>query len=74
MISNVISFPGPAGVPADLRAVARRLVEARGTTAGLEVGRAARFAGLDAATSARLHAIAAEIEAIQGFGWHFEGD
>lgn len=70
-MSNVVPFrrspspPPPAwgeeAVP-ELSAAARRLIAARGSSAGRELRRAAGFAGLDATTAARLLAIAEEIK------------
>lgn len=73
-MSNVVPFrrspspPPPASGenPApELSAAARRLVAARGRSAGRDLRRAAGFAGLDAPTAARLLAIAEEIERME---------
>lgn len=72
-MSNVVPFRRSPSPPPpvwgedrapELSAAARRLVAARGTSAGRELRRAAGFAGLDATTAARLLAIAEEIERI----------
>ncbi len=58
----------------DNKAVAEQLIDGLGPEAGYRIGYLARHAGLPHAESARLLAIAAEIESRQGFGWYFAGD
>ncbi len=55
----------------DNKAVAEQLIDGLGPEAGYRIGYLARYAGLPHAESARLLAIADEIESRQGFGWWF---
>ena len=55
----------------DNKAVAEQLIDWPGPEAGYRIGYVARYAGLPHAESARLLAIADEIESRQGFGWWF---